>query len=223
MKRHTETEENYLKAVYRFSQKLTSEKEFVNTNTIANYLDTSPASVTDMFKRLKGKKLVTYQSYKGVRLTSLGEKVALNTIRKHRLWEVFLVEKLNFSWDNVHEMAEQLEHVDSVELIRALDKFLGYPKFDPHGDPIPSEEGEMQMRKTHLLSEVAAGTEVSIVGVTFSGPDFLQYLDQLQLNIGQRIKVVEKLPYDRSLRLQLDKMTIVLNGNIADQLVVMEG
>ena len=142
MKTHSVTEENYLKAIYKFSDG----ENNVSTNTISKYLRTTPASVTDMVKRLNEKKLVDYQPYKGVSLTSEGQVIALKIIRKHRLWEVFLVKVLNFSWDSVHDTAEQLEHIDSPELIDKLDEFLGYPKFDPHGDPIPSPSGEIVYR-----------------------------------------------------------------------------
>src|SRR3984885_5178673 len=146
---NTFTEENYLKAIYHLSH----ESGSVSTNQIAAALNTKAASVTDMLKKLADKALINYEKYQGVTLTSAGQKIALHIIRKHRLWEYFLVEKLNFKWDEVHEMAEEMEHISSVELIDRLDKFMDYPKHDPHGDPIPDSDGKF---KVHDLKPVSA-------------------------------------------------------------------
>ncbi|WNJ18574.1 metal-dependent transcriptional regulator [Pontibacter sp. G13] len=216
MKHHSETEENYLKCILRHSHN----GRLVSTNTIAHDLGTSAASVTDMLKKLNEKALVQYTPYKGARLSDSGEKVALRILRKHRLWEVFLVDKLNFSWDNVHDVAEQLEHVNSPELIRAIDKFLGYPKFDPHGDPIPNEAGEIVERNTHLLSEVQAGSSVTVASVLRSDPDFLQYLDRIGLSINTTFEVMETLPFDDSLQLLVSGNQVVISGNVAKNLQV---
>lgn len=218
MKSHTETEENYLKCILRHS----SDGQKVGTNTIANDLQTSPASVTDMIKKLKEKGLAVHEPYKGVELSPSGRKIALRIVRKHRLWEVFLVKKLNFSWDNVHEVAEQLEHIDSPELIKRIDEFLGYPKFDPHGDPIPTEDGEIITRATQALSEVESGEVVSIASVKRSDSDFLQYLDKLGLTINQHIKVLEKLNFDDSFLLEVDQNRIVVSGMVANNVMVMK-
>jgi len=222
MRHHTETEENYLKCILRYT--LMGEDQ-VSTNTIANYLGTSPASVTDMLKKLSGKKertpLVNYTPYKGVSLTDNGKKIALSILRKHRLWEVFLVNKLNFSWDNVHEVAEQLEHIQSQELIRSLDEFLDYPKFDPHGDPIPSEDGRMELLDTPLLADIAEGETVVIASVKRSDPDFLQYLERLGLLINKRIKVKEKLKFDDSLEIIVDKKNMLISGTVSENLRVL--
>lgn len=219
MKNHTDTEENYLKTILRFSR----DRELVSTNTIANYLGTSPASVTDMLKKLKNKAvpLADYTKYKGVKLTEEGQKIALRIIRKHRLWEVFLVEKLKFSWDNVHEVAEQLEHIDSPELIKRLDEFLSFPKFDPHGDPIPDESGNVAQRMTVLLSEVTPGKLLRIVNVVLTSTDFLQYLEHLHLTLGKRIKVLERLNFDNSLQLEVDGQQVIINGTVAENLRVV--
>lgn len=219
MKDHTETEENYLKTILRFSR----DQELVSTNTIANYLGTSPASVTDMLKKLKNKSkpLVDYTKYKGAKLTGEGRRIALRIIRKHRLWEVFLVEKLKFSWDNVHEVAEQLEHIDSPELIKRLDEFLEFPKFDPHGDPIPDESGEIAQRMTVLLSEVNSGKLVRIVNVVLTSTDFLQYLEHLHLTLGKKIKVLDRLSFDHSLQLEVDGKQVIINGTVAENLRVV--
>jgi DtxR family transcriptional regulator, Mn-dependent transcriptional regulator len=216
-KTHTETEENYLKGVLRFSQG----GQPVSTNTLANYLGTSPASVTDMLKKLHEKELVRYTRYKGATLSEEGRRIALRIVRKHRLWEVFLVEKLNFAWDNVHEVAEQLEHIDSPELVRAIDEFLGYPKFDPHGDPIPSEDGQIETRETLPLTEVGPGTAVSLAGVRRSDPDFLQYLDRTGLTLGAVFQVIEALPFDDSMQLQLAEKTLIVSGAVAKNLLVL--
>ncbi|MEM7370662.1 MAG: metal-dependent transcriptional regulator [Bacteroidota bacterium] len=218
MKSHSETEENYLKCILRHSP----DDELVGTNTIAHDLNTSPASVSDMIRRLSDKQLVIYTKYKGVQLSKEGKKIALQIVRKHRLWEVFLVKKLNFSWDNVHDVAEQLEHIDSAELIKRIDAFLGFPKFDPHGDPIPTEEGIIIKRDTQLLTQVDSGDQVVITSVKRSDQDFLQYLDRLGLTINQSVTVKEKLSFDDSIILEVDQKTVVVNGLVANNLMVIK-
>lgn len=210
------TEENYLKAIYRFME----ESDMVGTNVLAKYLQTTPASVTDMLKRLNDKGLIEYQPYKGVRLLAKGEKIALKIIRKHRLWEVFLVNVLNFSWDQVHETAEQLEHVNSPLLIEKLDEFLGFPKFDPHGDPIPNKDGEFTERETHILASCAAGSNVIVAGVKEDGAVFLQYLDRIGMRIGAKILVADTIPFDNSLILEVEGREVVLSGEFAKQIHV---
>ena len=158
----TLSEENYLKAIYHLS---TEEEETVSTNSLAERLQTTAASVSDMLKKLAKKELIEYKKYQGVNISEKGKRVALQIIRKHRLWEVFLVEKLSFNWDEVHEIAEQLEHIDSPILVKRLDEFLGYPKFDPHGDPIPDERGEFQAMPQITLSEMAPNQSGLLVGV----------------------------------------------------------
>ena len=217
MKQHRETRENYLKAILRYS----IEGKAVSNNELANHLDTSPASVTVMIKKLSEKGLVSYEPYKGVTLTREGRLNALTIIRKHRLWELFLVDTLGFTWDNVHEVAEQLEHVKSPELIRRIDEYLGFPKFDPHGDPIPSENGEIAQRDTFLLSEIKTGEEVVIASVKNSDPDFLQYLDKIGLSINQKITVLENLPFDESLQLQINDQNVVVSGSVSRNLFVL--
>lgn len=193
----------------------------VSTNTIARFLQTTPASVTDMLKRLSEKQLVEYQPYRGVRLEEAGTRVALKIIRKHRLWELFLVNVLNFSWDTVHDTAEQLEHIDSPELIEKLDEFLGFPKYDPHGDPIPSKDGVIEERKTVPLTACEAGSQVQMAGVSEHEPEFLQYLDKIGLNIGVTIHVLERIPFDQSLMLMVNEREIVLSGEFARQIQVL--
>ncbi len=201
------TEENYLKAIFKIAEK---QQKAVSTNAISKEIKTSAASVTDMLKRLAEKDLINYAKYKGVSLTNEGEHIATILIRKHRLWEVFLVEKLNFSWDMVHEIAEELEHIKSDELIKRLDAFLGKPRFDPHGDPIPDANGKMHFRLQTPLDEFEINETGVIIGVREHTTKFLQYLDQLNLSLGAEIKVLKKFGYDDSLQILLNKETEIL-------------
>ena len=212
------TEENYLKAIYKYS----ANGEMVGTNTLAKYLQTTPASVTDMVKRLSEKSLVEYQPYHGVRLLDAGTMIAVKIIRKHRLWEVFLVNVLNFSWDEVHDTAEQLEHVNSLQLVDKLDAFLGFPKFDPHGDPIPNNEGHFAVRVTRQLSQCQASETVTVAGVTEDEPVFLQYLAKIGIRIGSKIHIEEQIPFDNSLIVNLSGREVVLSGEFAKQILVSE-
>lgn len=191
----TISEENYLKAIFTISQYHGSA---ASTNAIAERLETRASSVTDMVRKLSEKGLVAYQKYKGVMLTDAGNQIALNIIRKHRLWEVFLVEKLHFGWEEVHEIAEQLEHIQSPELTRRLSKFLDDPMFDPHGDPIPDEHGNIQSRKDILLSELKQGEQAIIVGVSDTSSSFLEFLNQKQLCIATRLEVLRDFNFDCS-------------------------
>ncbi len=197
------TEENYLKVIYKISS---TEQKTVSTNAISKDIQTSAASVTDMLKRLAEKKLINYEKYKGATLTKSGQKIANTLIRRHRLWEVFLVDKLNFNWDEVHDIAEELEHINSKDLIDRLDNYLGHPKFDPHGDPIPDEDGKYTLRQQTCLIDMKVGEKGVIVGVQEHSTPFLQYLDRLNLRLGLSIELLEKFDYDESIR-------IMLNGN----------
>ncbi|WP_242928278.1 metal-dependent transcriptional regulator [Pontibacter vulgaris] len=207
------TEENYIKTIYKLSAAGLTE---VNTNAIADTLATKAASVTDMLRKLSAKGIVHYVKYKGVSLTEQGERTALQIIRKHRLWEVFLVEKLKFNWDEVHEVAEELEHISSDLLVKRLDEFLGYPKFDPHGDPIPSESGEINLKQQKLLSEMDVNDSGIVVGVNDSQPLFLQYLDKMGIFLGAKIKVLDKIPFDNSLEINLEnKKQLVISSEVS--------
>ncbi|MEX2569183.1 MAG: metal-dependent transcriptional regulator, partial [Cyclobacteriaceae bacterium] len=201
MKKLSKAEENYLKTVYHLSE---AGKKNVSTNEIALAINTKPASVSDMLKKLSDKQVISYIKYYGVSLSELGSKMALHIIRRHRLWEVFLVEKLNFSWDEVHEVAEELEHVNAPLLIQRLDEFLGYPKFDPHGDPIPDEFGDLKTRPRVKLSDVPLGNAGKIVAVNDSSAAFLKYLDKVGIYIGAKIEAVDKIEFDGSQELVLD-------------------
>lgn len=189
------TEENYLKAIYHLS---IDDSQQVNTNQIATVLNTKAASVTDMLKKLSGKNLIHYERYQGVGLTVSGKTIALKIIRKHRLWEYFLVEKLAFGWDEVHELAEQLEHVQSAALVDRLDEFLGFPKYDPHGDPIPDQSGAIKCAEMKSIAALIAGETGTISGIKEHSSSFLQYLEKMNLKIGKKICVEEVLPFDET-------------------------
>lgn len=198
----SQTEENYIKAIFKISEKT---KENASTNAVAHLMGTSAASVTDMIKRLSEKELVNYEKYRGVSLTNEGNKVATNLIRKHRLWEVFLVENMKYSWDEVHELAEQLEHVQSENLIDRLDNFLGNPKFDPHGDPIPSADGKFMLRNQILLSNMVVGDKGILIGVKIQDKLFLQFLTENKIELGSQLEVINKMAYDHSMLVMVDE------------------
>lgn len=213
-------EENYLKAIYHLSQ---ADKSDVSTNAIAEVLQTKPASVSDMIKKLSEKGFIYYQKYKGVNVSPKGKKEALQIIRKHRLWEVFLVDKLQFKWDEVHDIAEQLEHIKSPILTQKLDKFLGYPRVDPHGDPIPDERGEIVIGKKVPLSEIDEGKTVLVTGVEDSDSAFLLHLDKIKIALGTKVVVLEKNNFDSSMQIQLsDQQVIFISKQVADNLLVTE-
>ncbi len=208
--RISQSEENYLKAIYKLSEK--TDKP-ISTNQIAKEMMMAAASVTDMVKKLSEKKLIHYTKYKGAILTDTGEAKATDLIRKHRLWEVFLLEKLSFAWDEVHDLAEELEHINSDQLTNRLDAFLGYPKFDPHGDPIPDAQGNMQRRDQSILATLNNGDKGHLVGVQEHSKSFLQYLGQISLTLGAHIEIIEKYEYDQSLKIIInkDKESIISN------------
>jgi len=197
----TLAEENYLKAIYKHTS---LNSEGVTTNALAEELNTKAASVTDMLRKLAEKELINYKKYQGVTLTNKGKRVAINIIRKHRLWEVFLVEKLKFKWDEVHEIAEQLEHINSKELVERLDQYLKYPKLDQHGDPIPDKTGNIKEHKENTLDKLNEGDEGNIMGVKEHAPAFLQYLESVKLVLGTKIKVVKHFDYDNSKIIKLN-------------------
>lgn len=213
----TISEENYLKVIYHVS--LVAPKG-VSTNAIAGMLDTKASSVTDMLKKLADKNLVSYQKYQGVTLTEEGLYKAKMIVRKHRLWEVFLVEKLQFSWDEVHEIAEELEHIQSEPLIDKLDAFLGFPAFDPHGDPIPNAKGIINKVEKELLSEAELNQLYTCVGVKDSSTEFLQYLDKQQIALGSTIKILEKEPFDETLTLEINGKKLTISNKIATNLYI---
>lgn len=212
------TEENYLKAIYKLSR---GDDAAVSTNAIAALLDTSAASVTEMLKRLTEKGYTTYEKYKGVRLREEGEAIATKMLRRHRLWEVFMVDKLHFSWDEVHPIAEQLEHIQSDKLIDRLEEFLHFPKFDPHGDPIPDKEGNITYRQQVQLTALGSGRTGIIVGVADHSKAFLRHLEQLGLLLGTEVRLLEKFEYDGALKLQLnDEREQVISQKVGQNLYV---
>ena len=214
----TSTEENYLKAIYHLS---TGNQNSVLTSAIAGSLSTSAASVTDMIKKLSEKNMVEYERYHGVRITRKGEKVALSIIRRHRLWEVFLMDKLKFKWDEVHDLAEELEHVSSDELTKRLDAFLGFPKFDPHGDPIPDTNGKVHSNGQELLSEITKKGKYILSGVNDHSPSFLQYLENKGLIPGSTFTIVEMDEFDNSMQIIFsNKKSIFISKEVSKNLLV---
>jgi len=216
---HSFTEENYLKAIYHLSDQSNSG---VSTNAIAEVTNTKAASVTDMLKKLADKKLINYIKYQGVTLTEVGLKAALNIIRKHRLWEVFLVEKLGFKWDEVHDIAEELEHINSAVLIERLDDFLGNPAADPHGDPIPDRTGNFLHKKLVKVSEMKQGQAGTISGVNEHSSVFLKHLEKLGLTLGTKIIIAELVEFDGSILLAVDeKKEIIISREVAKNILVI--
>ena len=211
----TLSEENYLKAIYHLE--IDADKG-ISTNSIAKKLETKASSVTDMVKKLSEKEVVVYKKYQGVKLTNYGKKTAANIVRKHRLWEVFLVEKLNFSWDEVHDVAEQLEHIKSPKLINQLDSFLGFPSNDPHGDPIPDKEGNLKIIEKSLLSTFYKNESGVCVGVDDSSSEFLRYLDKKGITLGKQITVLEKEDFDDSLSIEMNNKKFSISNKIANNL-----
>ncbi len=217
---HSFTEENYLKAIYQLME---PQEEAVSTNAIAERINTKAATVTDMLKKLSAKELVIYTKYQGVSLSPAGRKIALGIIRKHRLWEFFLVEKLDFRWDEVHDMAEQLEHIQSPELVERLDAFLGHPKRDPHGDPIPDSNGQFASSHTLLLEKGIKGKKYTMTGVVDHDTRFLRHLDELGLVPGSPVLITGITEYDQSLQLKLNKKRMVhVSNHVAKNILITD-
>ncbi|MDY2586395.1 metal-dependent transcriptional regulator [Winogradskyella aquimaris] len=213
----TLSEENYLKAIYHLE---TGEGRAVSTNAIAEKIESKASSVTDMVKKLADKDFVNYKKYQGVSLTKKGRHTAINIIRKHRLWEVFLVDKLNFSWDEVHDVAEQLEHIKSPKLIDELDAFLEFPTHDPHGDPIPDKNGVISKSDKIKLSKAETNTYCKFVGVNDSSSDFLKYLDKHHIALGCEIKVLGKESFDESMTILIEDKTLNISKTVSNNLFV---
>ncbi len=210
-------EENYLKTIYHLAEHSDSD---ISTTAISEELDTKPASVTDMLRKLSDKDVINYQKYRGVQVSDKGKKLALQIIRKHRLWEVFLVQKLGFNWYEVHEVAEQLEHIKSPLLIKRLDNFLGKPTVDPHGDPIPDENGEYKEVPLCALSELETGNEGNVIKVPDSDPSLLRHLDKIKMKLGSKILVKDKVEFDDTVLIQIDdRNEIYISGKIASTIM----
>jgi len=213
----TFSEENYLKTIYHLT--VISDAE-VSTNAIAEKMETKASSVTDMLRKLAEKDLVNYKKYQGVSLTEKGKLTAKMIVRKHRLWEVFLVEKLDFPWDEVHDVAEQLEHIKSEKLINKLDDFLGNPTEDPHGDPIPDANGKIIKTEKLLLSELVENQTGICVGVKDSSSEFLKYLDKQEIALGSKIEIFFKESFDLSLKIKVDGKELMVSNKIASNIFV---
>ena len=212
------TEENYLKVIHRLSE---ATSEDISTNAVAELMQTKAASVTDMLRKLADKGWVNYQKYQGVRLSVEGEKIALSIVRKHRLWEVFLVDKMGFNWDEVHEIAEQLEHIESDQLINKLDEYLGFPKTDPHGDPIPNKEGILPELAYSHLSDIKATKTCKLMGVAQDSAVFLQLLTKLNLSLGAKLDIQEINEFDRSIFVSInDAAPIFISHEVAKNILV---
>ena len=211
------TEENYLKAIYHLAEGGT---KAVLTNEIADSMNTKAASVTDMIKKLSTKNFISYEKYYGVKMTKQGKTEALSIIRKHRLWETFLVEKLQFNWDEVHDIAEQLEHIQSPLLIEKLDAFLNFPKADPHGEPIPDRHGKVQVQAQGSLHEQTPGYTGSIVAVKDSDSNLLKYLNKIGATPGKKIEVIGKEEYDQSLEIIVERKKLTISKDVAQNILV---
>lgn len=195
----TVAEENYIKAIYKLQDGTT----VVSTNAIAYELNTKPASVTDMAKKLKEKKLIDYEKYQGISLTTEGRKTALQIVRRHRLWECFLVDKLSFSWDEVHELAEELEHVRSEKLISRLSEYLGNPTTDPHGDPIPDAQGKISKIKQLVSLDKATTKRLEVAGVSDQSSSLLEFLHAKGVHLGTQIDIIERYEFDNSVEIKI--------------------
>lgn len=211
------SEENYIKTIFHLQKK----EGTVTTNELAGELKTRPASVTDMMKKLKSKKLLHYQPYQGFRLTADGSKVALGIIRRHRLWEYFLAEKLKFTWDEVHEVAEELEHVSNKKLIDKLDAYLGFPKKDPHGDPIPDANGKIESGKKISLPDVPLNTACRVSGVSNQSGEILDLLKHKKIRIGTTIEVRKRFDFDQSLEIKTGRQQIIhISRELAENILI---
>ena len=214
----TQTEENYLKSIYHLSG---GGEVFVSTNSIAENVNTTAASVSDMIKRLAAKEFLAYKRYRGVTLSDLGHREALKLIRKHRLWETFLVNKLQFKWDEVHEVAEQLEHIKSPLLISKLDRFLEFPSTDPHGDPIPDQDGHIVTTKKVSLTEISGRQEVKVVGVKHDEASFLRFLDKIGVQLGSKIRILDNIDFDGSIEVSIeDRHGVFISKEVAQNILV---
>ena len=214
----TTSEENYIKTIFKLSPQF---KQGVSTGSIAEYLSTKASSVTDMIKKLAEKELVNYKKYQGVTLTGKGKDIAVKIVRKHRLWELFLYKSLGFKWDEIHEIAEQLEHIKSDLLIERLDRFLGYPHNDPHGDPIPDEKGNFQKIDSFLLTQLKAGCKGVVLGVNDKSSSFLTYLDKIGIHPGTELEILEWFEFDNSADIKIDNFKSVHLSYQAVQNILM--
>jgi len=216
----SQTEENYLKALFHITSE-SFDKSEAGTNELAAMLNVKPATANDMLKKLKEKKLINYEKYGKISLTASGKKQAIEIVRKHRLWETFLYEKFEFTWDEVHEVAEQLEHIHSPKLIEKLDKFLDYPEFDPHGDAIPNAKGELKFQVRKNLSQVAVGKTCKLIAVKDNTASFLQYVVKVGLGLSSKIKVVSRQEFDGTMEIEVNGKKSSVSQKFAENLYVI--
>lgn len=215
--KYSTSKENHLKAIFHLQQ----EQGIVTTSALAAALQTRPASVTDMLKKLKEQKLLLYERYKGFRLSNEGRKAAVLVIRKHRLWEFFLVKKLQFGWDEVHEIAEELEHISSRELIDRLDAFLGFPETDPHGDPIPDSQGRLTVRRQVSLSDLPLNKVAQVSGIVSQTTEMLEMLQYHHIRLGTRLEIRKRFPFDDSLEVKVrNRPPVTLSARVAKNVLV---
>ncbi len=217
--KYSASKENHLKAIFHLQQ----QQSVVTTNALAAALQTRPASVTDMLKKLKEQKLLNYERYKGFKLNNEGKKAAIQVIRKHRLWEYFLVKKLQFGWDEVHEIAEEMEHISSKKLIERLDAFLGFPETDPHGDPIPDSTGKIRMDKQLSLSEQPLNKTVRVSGIARQTTEMLELLQYNHIRLGTRLEIRKKFPFDESVEVRIrNRPPVTISAQVAKNILVKE-
>jgi len=217
--KNSASKENHLKAIFH----LQNEQGVVTTNALAAALKTRPASVTDMLKKLKEQKLLLYERYKGFKLNNEGKKAAIQVIRKHRLWEYFLVKKLQFGWDEVHEIAEELEHISSKKLVDRLDAYLGFPGTDPHGDPIPDSQGRIHLHRQVSLSESPLNKTVQVSGIARQTSEMLELLQHKNIRLGTRLEVKKKFPFDDSLEVKIrNRPAMTISAQVAKNVLVKE-
>jgi len=210
----TSVEENYLKYMFQLSE--TTENGIVKTNDLAYKLNHSAATVTDMLKKLYAKKLVVYKKYYGASLSKSGLHIAIRVLRKHRLWETFLVKNLKFTWDKIHDIAEQLEHIQSDELVDRMDEYLGYPKFDPHGDPIPDKHGNISLPNVICLADAKLKKQYVLANVNDDSATFLKYLNKIQLQLNDKIKIIDKEEFDDTIQIIInDKKQLIISRDAA--------
>lgn len=214
----SQSEENYLKTIFH----LQVGTDAVTTNEVAERLQTKPASVTDMMKKLNAKKLLHYQPYYGFSLSNEGKKIALTIIRRHRLWEFFLAEKLKFNWNEVHEVAEELEHISNRKLIDKLDEYLGFPHFDPHGDPIPDSKGKIRTYNELSLHQLPLNKPAEVRRVSNQSPEMLELLQHKSIGIGTRLEIKRHFDFDHSVELKIKNLTITISEQLAKNIYVHE-
>jgi DtxR family Mn-dependent transcriptional regulator len=216
----SQAEENYLKALFHLTNEIKDKTE-AGTNELAEALDVAPATVNNMLKKLKEKDFVSYEKYGKITLTDIGRNLAVEIVRKHRLWETFLYEKLNFTWDEVHEVAEQLEHIKSVKLVEQLEKFLDYPETDPHGDLIPNGKGEIKFAKRKTLAEVDVNKTCKLVAVKDNSSSFLQFVVKLGLGLSSKIRIVSRQDFDGSMEIEVNGVRSLISKKVAENLFVV--